>query len=79
MAKRKRNRDPVPRLGEQAYANLYPLMSSMRAGGATYRSIADQLNQLGHARRRAGPWIGGAVANVLRRYRSLEKNRELRA
>ncbi len=51
----------------EAYADLQPMMSELRAGGASLQAIADKLNADGHTTRRGRPWNPVQVARVLER------------
>lgn len=51
----------------EAYADLLPIMTALRQGGHTLRSIADKLNEEGYTTRRAKPWNHVQVKLVLDR------------
>jgi DNA invertase Pin-like site-specific DNA recombinase len=57
----------VARKAAEAYADLLPAMTEMRAGGATLQQIAGKLNDDGHTTRRGRPWNTVQVARVLNR------------
>ena len=51
----------------EAYADLVPTMSELRAKGVTLQAIADELNQQGHTTRRGKPWNAVQVSRILER------------
>ena len=51
----------------QAYTDIYPVVSELRAKGLTLQAIADELNNQGHTTRRGKPWNPMQVARVLER------------
>jgi len=60
-----RERDMVPHPAEQAVIRR---IAELRAGGASYRSIATTLDAEGRSPRRAGRWSAMAVRNVSDRH-----------
>ena len=51
----------------EAYADLLPAVTEMRAEGLTLQAIAERLNTDGHTTRRGRPWNPVQVARVLER------------
>lgn len=51
---------------EKAYVDLLPLIMQLKQEGATLRTIATRLNELGHRTRRGRLWGSGQVYRVLR-------------
>lgn len=51
----------------EAYLDLVPTMTELRASGKSFRQIADALNGMGHTTRRGKPWNASQVMRVLRR------------
>jgi DNA invertase Pin-like site-specific DNA recombinase len=51
----------------ESYADLLPMLTDLRAGGASLAAIADKLNADGHTTRRGKPWNPVQVARVLER------------
>jgi hypothetical protein len=51
----------------EAYADLAPTMTALRAEGLTFEAIAGRLNSDGHTTRRGRPWNPMQVARVLQR------------
>lgn len=58
---------------EQAYADILPAMTEMRANGMTLAAIAERLNSEGHTTRRGKPWNPVQVSRVLVRVESSAK------
>jgi DNA invertase Pin-like site-specific DNA recombinase len=52
---------------DDAYGDLYPTMTTMRANGQTFRHIASELNLAGHSTRNGKNWNASQVMRVLRR------------
>jgi DNA invertase Pin-like site-specific DNA recombinase len=52
---------------DQAYADLMPVVTQLRAEGLSLRTIADRLNGEGHVTRTGKPWNGVQVKRVLDR------------
>ena len=52
---------------DEAYSDLYPIVSTLRARGLTLRQIADNLNAMGHTTRRDKPFSPTQVRRVLER------------
>jgi DNA invertase Pin-like site-specific DNA recombinase len=50
---------------KQAYADILPVMSSLRSKGRTLQQIADWLTRMGHTTRRGRKWSPTQVARVL--------------
>lgn len=55
------------RAADEAYADLQPILTELRAGGMTLQAIADKLNADGHTTRRGAAWNPVQVARVLER------------
>ena len=55
------------RSADEAYADLVPVIQEMQSGGATLRTIADRLNEMGHSTRRGKAWNASQVMRVLAR------------
>lgn len=55
------------RSADEAYADLLPIIGDMRSAGASLRSIADHLNELGHSTRRGKAWNASQVMRVIDR------------
>ena len=53
---------------DEAYTDLYPIMSALRAEGLSLRAIAKHLNDEGYETRRGRPWNHVQVRAVLNRY-----------
>jgi DNA invertase Pin-like site-specific DNA recombinase len=53
----------------EAYADLQPMMETLRGEGLSLQAIADKLNGEGHTTRRDRPWNPVQVARVLQRSR----------
>jgi DNA invertase Pin-like site-specific DNA recombinase len=51
----------------EAYADLLPMVSDMRAEGLSLAAIAEKLNNEGHTTRRGRPWNPVQVSRVLER------------
>ena len=51
----------------EAYADIVPIMTELRQGGATLQAIADKLNSDGHTTRRGAAWNQVQVKRVLDR------------
>jgi DNA invertase Pin-like site-specific DNA recombinase len=51
----------------EAYTDLYPLLTELRSAGKSLREIAAHLNELGYTTRRSKPWNPMQVKNVLER------------
>jgi len=49
-----------------AYTDLLPIIQEGRSQGATLRTIANELNTMGHTTRRGRPWNPSQVLRVLR-------------
>ena len=60
----------VARNADEAYSDLFPLISGLKADGLSLRAIAAKLNAGGHTTRQKRPWNPVQVARVLRRARS---------
>lgn len=57
----------VARAAREAYADLQPLLTQLRADGQSLQAIAGRLNAEGHTTRRGRPWNPVQVARVLKR------------
>jgi DNA invertase Pin-like site-specific DNA recombinase len=57
----------ISQRASEAYADLVPVMTRMKAQGLSLREIAEQLNDEGHTTRRGRPWNPMQVARVLER------------
>jgi DNA invertase Pin-like site-specific DNA recombinase len=57
------------RAAQEAYADLLPIIGTMRVKGQTLQQIADWLNTMGHTTRRDKQWSATQVARVLFRQR----------
>ena len=55
------------RLADQAYADLLPTITQLRATGNSLSAIAAQLNAYGHTTRQGKPWRASQVRRVLER------------
>ena len=55
------------RSADEAYADLVPVIQEMRQVGATLRTIAERLNEMGHSTRRGNPWNASQVMRVINR------------
>jgi DNA invertase Pin-like site-specific DNA recombinase len=53
------------RAAKEAYADLLPIVTTMRANGQTLQQVADWLNRMGHTTRRDKAWSPMQVARVL--------------
>src|SRR5262245_50006133 len=51
----------------QAYVDIYPVVTDLRANGLSLRDIAAELNAMGHTTRRGKPWNPMQVSHVLKR------------
>ncbi len=54
------------RAAREAYTDLLPIISTMRAKGQTLQQIADWLNRMGHSTRRDRQWTPTQVGRALR-------------
>ena len=54
-------------MADQAYADIFTLVSDWRASGITLAGIAEKLNAEGHTTRRGKPWNPVQVSRVLER------------
>jgi DNA invertase Pin-like site-specific DNA recombinase len=52
---------------DEAYADLLPAVTKLKAEGLSLQSIADRLNAEGHTTRRGRPWNAVQVSRVLKR------------
>ena len=52
------------RSADEAYADLLPMIREMQTAGASLRSIASRLNDLGHTTRRGKAWNASQVMRV---------------
>jgi len=52
---------------DESYADLYPVVTELRAKGQSLQAIADDLNDQGHTTRRGKPWNPMQVSRVLKR------------
>lgn len=52
---------------QESYADLFPIVRSLRQEGRTLQQIADELNQQGRTTRRGKLWRSTQVLRVLRR------------
>jgi DNA invertase Pin-like site-specific DNA recombinase len=57
----------ITQKAREAYADLLPVMTRMKAQGLSLRDIAEKLNAKGHTTRRGKPWNPVQVARVLGR------------
>ena len=55
------------RAAEEAYTDLFPIVSRLRTKGLTLQRIADKLNTMGHTTRRGRSWTPTQVARVIKR------------
>ncbi len=53
-------------------ANVLPMIEQIRAGGASLRQVADELNTRGIKTARGGLWYAGTVRNILTRKNEIE-------
>ena len=51
----------------ESYADLVPVLKSLRAKGRTLQAIANELNEMGHTTRRGKTWSRSQVSRVLKR------------
>ncbi len=58
----------VREIANEAYADIAPMMLSLRAQGSTLAAIAATLNQEGHTTRREREWTPSQVSRVLARF-----------
>lgn len=58
------------RAAQEAYTDVYPVVSDLRAKGLSLRDIASQLNEMGHVTRRGKAWNPVQVSVVLDRSRT---------
>lgn len=54
---------------DEAYTDLLPIITGLRADGKSFSQIANALNEQGHTTRRGKPWNHVQVIRVLRRLR----------
>src|SRR5688500_4917262 len=59
--------DARRKLADEAYSDLYPIVSELRKSGLSLRAIADTLNTEGYETRRNRPWNPMQVRAVLKR------------
>src|SRR5207245_204721 len=59
--------ESLSRAAAQAYADLRPLIAEFRQRGLSLRSIAEELNTLGHTTRRGQCWNPVQVSRILDR------------
>lgn len=59
----------ISQRANEAYADLLPIMTRMKAQGLSLREIAQKLNDAGHTTRRGRPWNPVQVGRVLDRQR----------
>ena len=52
---------------DDEYADLFPIVKDLQAGGKSLQAIADELNEMGHTTRRGKPWNRMQVSRVLKR------------
>lgn len=57
----------ISQKAKEAYAELLPIMTRMKAPGLSLPDIAEKLNAKGHTTRRGKPWNPMQVARVLGR------------
>jgi hypothetical protein len=57
----------ITQKAREAYADLLPAITRMKAQGLSPRDIAEKLNAKGHTTRRGRPWNPVQVARVLKR------------
>ena len=54
-------------MADQAYADIFTIVTEWRASGTTLAGIAEKLNAEGHTTRRGKPWNPVQVSRVLDR------------
>ena len=52
---------------DEAYRDIYPVVTELRTKGLSLRQIAAELNTMGHTTRRGKPWNPMQVKHVLER------------
>ena len=70
---RKLGVESLKQQADEAYADLYPVLTAKRASGRTLQSIADDLNGEGYVTRRGKPWNPMQVKLVLDRAKRLQQ------
>lgn len=63
--------DARRRIADEAYSDLYPIVTELRASGMSLRAIAESLNAEGYQTRRNKPWNAMQVRAVLNRAAAL--------
>ncbi len=75
MKATKRAAEARQRAAQEAYTDIYPVVSKLHDKGLSLRNIASELNEMGHVTRRGKPWNPVQVNVVLQRAkRSAESN-----
>jgi DNA invertase Pin-like site-specific DNA recombinase len=64
---RERAAEASKRAADEAYTDIFPLISAMRTAGSSLQKIADELTAMGHTTRRGKPWNPMQVLHVLKR------------
>ena len=66
--------EAASRDANEAYTDLYPMMTALRGDGLSLRAIARHLNKEGYETRRGRAWTHVQVRAVLDRYGGYGKN-----
>jgi DNA invertase Pin-like site-specific DNA recombinase len=65
------------RQADEAYCDLYPVVTRLRDEGVTLAAIAEQLNEAGHtSRRKQRPWGAMGVRRLLERFERIKSEKE---
>jgi hypothetical protein len=59
------------RIANEAYSDLYPIVTELRESGLSFRAIAEKLNAEGYQTRRNKPWNPMQIRAVLKRAAAL--------
>jgi len=57
----------IERAANEAYTDLYPMLTELKSNGRTLQQIADKLNESGHTTRHGKSWYPSQVLRVLKR------------
>ncbi len=64
---RQRSATVLKQAADEAYRDIYPVVTELRGKGLSLRQIAAELNAMGHTTRRGKPWNPMQVKHVLAR------------
>lgn len=67
LAATKKAAEMRQRAAQEAYTDIYPVVSKLREEGLSLRDIASQLTQMGHVTRRGKPWNPVQVSVLVKR------------